>query len=545
MSRRKATRQALPPSDPMPEQRGSSTTQTVIGGHQLQQASLFTNMGPTTITGGNFTQVIQSRKFRVAKWGDISLLKQVGSIVTYKRVKNQVGRVKIIQAGQIDIHHVKVFPSSEVLTLISYNEDQFESAKSDMIRMQYLGSMDFPQMFGVTHSRFQSGILVHDEFIPISFLDSLQGIKYKLILSLLRSEFMEARDYLWVTIRQDLRDYTFSGYNTWYSLSQRRLVVTLHNASGSVPYLLHGGYASSAFTRTIDVLQSPSVEMLHCFTPDNLGQIYYMASYAQPLDISTEETVSLPALVMFSGEEVYHIHQLTYPAKWYPATATWYYIHEAGYTIPIPETEPGSGIHSMNATHINECGHQHFWASSFGRFNEHNYSTVFQTVLEAVSKMSPDLEDDNIGIAFDIEFNLHLINNPDDFTLEGTFMSDAPVNEVFLFVVQPQALGTGLSTQTRELYYWSLDPKGATMLEPESHAMYGLPEVIFYPVLRCIHLAQEEIQDLRQAFNISTFDSSNTPVQIAHRLGHMKQDVVLNAVSPQACWGCSFLDSSF
>ncbi|KAF7296174.1 hypothetical protein HMN09_01085900 [Mycena chlorophos] len=154
MSRRKATRQALPPSGPMLGRRGSSTTQNVIGGHQLQQASLLTNTGPTTITGGNFTQVINSRseprfdddesQFELVKWGHIKFIKQVGSIATYKQIKKRVGRSKTILTGQMNMHHVKVFPSSEIFTLVSYDRNQFERAKSDMIGIQHL-------RFALTH----------------------------------------------------------------------------------------------------------------------------------------------------------------------------------------------------------------------------------------------------------------------------------------------------------------------------------------------------------------------------------------------------------
>ncbi|KAF7296211.1 hypothetical protein HMN09_01089800 [Mycena chlorophos] len=199
MSRPKATRQALY-SWPTMAQPNSSITPNVIGGQHLQHTSLFTNMGPTTITGGTFTQVIERRtesrfdddesQFELVKWGHISLLKHIGSIVTYKQVHTQARRVKNIQAGQMNIHHARVFPSSELFTLVSFDGDQFESAKNKMIEMQHLHSVHIPKLFGVTHSKFQSGILFHDDLLPVSLLQAVKGLRRRFLQFSLMSQFL-------------------------------------------------------------------------------------------------------------------------------------------------------------------------------------------------------------------------------------------------------------------------------------------------------------------------------------------------------------------
>ena len=54
----------------------------------------------------------------------------------------------------------------------------------------------------------------------------------------------QAGEYLSATTGENLYDHTSSGYDTWYSLTQRRLVIRLGTSSGSVPYWLRQGYGT-------------------------------------------------------------------------------------------------------------------------------------------------------------------------------------------------------------------------------------------------------------------------------------------------------------
>ncbi|KAJ7930689.1 hypothetical protein B0H13DRAFT_2651833 [Mycena leptocephala] len=69
-----------------------------------------------------------------------------------------------------------------------------------------------------------------------------------------------------------------------------------------------------------------------------------------------------------------------------------------------------------------------------------------------------------------------------DFTLRGTFMADAPTDNVYLFLFPPQAdLVDGQLLVTNppdtEIYYWAFDPDGRDRLTHDVAEGIGLPTV--------------------------------------------------------------------
>ncbi|KAJ7930737.1 hypothetical protein B0H13DRAFT_2651852 [Mycena leptocephala] len=76
------------------------------------------------------------------------------------------------------------------------------------------------------------------------------------------------------------------------------------------------------------------------------------------------------------------------------------------------------------------------------------------------------------------------LNTDLDFTLQGTFMADAPTDEVYLFLFTPQVdvvdnLLTVTSPPDTEKYYWAFDPVGLNRLTHETVEEFGLLTVEF------------------------------------------------------------------
>ncbi|KAJ7882658.1 hypothetical protein B0H13DRAFT_926827, partial [Mycena leptocephala] len=83
-------------------------------------------------------------------------------------------------------------------------------------------------------------------------------------------------------------------------------------------------------------------------------------------------------------------------------------------------------------------------------------------------------------IDFKCTLNAHL----DSFTLQGTFMADAPTDEVYLFLFTPQVdvvdnLITVTNPPDTEKYYWAFDPAGLNRLTHDVAEDFGLPAVEF------------------------------------------------------------------
>ncbi|KAJ7789556.1 hypothetical protein B0H13DRAFT_2522197, partial [Mycena leptocephala] len=108
------------------------------------------------------------------------------------------------------------------------------------------------------------------------------------------------------------------------------------------------------------------------------------------------------------------------------------------------------------------------------------------------------------SIRFKCTLNAHL----DSFTLQGTFMADAPTDKVYLFLFPPQVDvmdGQLLVTNPpdTEKYYWAFDPDGQDRLTSAMAEDFGLPTVEFsmgkwggkwdehdYDMVRDFHIAK-------------------------------------------------------
>ncbi|KAJ7901326.1 hypothetical protein B0H13DRAFT_773138 [Mycena leptocephala] len=81
-----------------------------------------------------------------------------------------------------------------------------------------------------------------------------------------------------------------------------------------------------------------------------------------------------------------------------------------------------------------------------------------------------------------IHFGCTLNGHLDSFTLQGTFMADAPTDKVYLFLFPPQVdvvdnLLTVTNPPDTEKYFWAFDPAGLDRLTHDVVDNFGLPTV--------------------------------------------------------------------
>ncbi|KAJ7832356.1 hypothetical protein B0H13DRAFT_2429856, partial [Mycena leptocephala] len=103
---------------------------------------------------------------------------------------------------------------------------------------------------------------------------------------------------------------------------------------------------------------------------------------------------------------------------------------------------------------------------------QHYVRNHLQGILDATELVT--------SICFVCTLNAHL----DSFTLQGTFMADAPTNKVYLFLFPPQVevvdnLITVTNPPDTEKYYWAFDRAGLDRLTHDVAEDFGLPTVEF------------------------------------------------------------------
>jgi hypothetical protein len=117
---------------------------------------------------------------------------------------------------------------------------------------------------------------------------------------------------------------------------------------------------------------------------------------------------------------------------------------------------------------------------------------------------------------------------PDEFTLQGTFMADTATNEVYLFLFPATIedsndhLVISLPPQ-RETYYWSFDPMGIEHLSDDTVMELDLPRVHFQAILHGAYWSSKDYEVIRDFHRAKGFDPNRHDVAI--KLGYPLLDV--------------------
>ncbi|KAJ7174094.1 hypothetical protein C8R43DRAFT_635400 [Mycena crocata] len=194
----------------------------------------------------------------------------------------------------------------------------------------------------------------------------------------------------------------------------------------------------------------------------------------------------------------------------FPATTTniehvpWSYMHNGvrqpcelthdGWVRILPPSSLDGVDHLMSLTQL-----EHEWCLEMGKhwIAQANYASC-------VNERS-----DSHFIASSVRFRFTMWHAPErEFTLRGTFMTDAPSDDLYLFIacLQVHMVDAHLRVTVPPpdaAFYWSLDPQGLTRLTAEMAEEFCVPQVLFqcevlgpawtasdYALVRQFHIAK-------------------------------------------------------
>ncbi|KAJ6563966.1 hypothetical protein B0H19DRAFT_74504 [Mycena capillaripes] len=149
--------------------------------------------------------------------------------------------------------------------------------------------------------------------------------------------------------------------------------------------------------------------------------------------------------------------------------------------------------------------------------------------------------DDEMGFVTEIDFNCTIHTPPpDNFTLQGTFMADAPTDDVYLFIFSPKVdLVDGrfivTSPPVSERYYWAFDPAGLDRLNCQTAEDVGLPAPEFSIKLWGLQWDETRHNLIRDFHAAKGFDpcSQDMAVAMGYPLVHL-EDIKKFAQEPTA-----------
>ncbi|KAJ7051908.1 hypothetical protein C8F01DRAFT_1173447 [Mycena amicta] len=152
----------------------------------------------------------------------------------------------------------------------------------------------------------------------------------------------------------------------------------------------------------------------------------------------------------------------------------------------------------MQPSLSNQCNIHHLYQT----IEVYNTETEFchQTIMEIVAN-----QDVSLYFVTGIQMDIHILDRPDEFTLAGTFMTNAPTDNLFLCLptmapMYDAAPRCFTIPSLRNSYYWSRDSAGLQPLCLEEMDLYSPPEILFTPHLVGIRLSVDELNNLRAAF---------------------------------------------
>ncbi|KAJ7051920.1 hypothetical protein C8F01DRAFT_1236904 [Mycena amicta] len=150
-------------------------------------------------------------------------------------------------------------------------------------------------------------------------------------------------------------------------------------------------------------------------------------------------------------------------------------------------------LHIIHQSLSNQCNFYHLFqavdCSSHAKFYK-------QAIMEIVPNQDLSLW------AEICKMEIHILDTSNEFTLAGTFMTNGPTDDIFLFLSNIADATTGGFTipSLQNSYYWSRDSAGLQPLCLEEMDLYTPPEILFTPYLRGIRLSVDELNNLRAAF---------------------------------------------
>ncbi|KAJ7051901.1 hypothetical protein C8F01DRAFT_1173385, partial [Mycena amicta] len=177
-----------------------------------------------------------------------------------------------------------------------------------------------------------------------------------------------------------------------------------------------------------------------------------------------------------------------------------------------------------------------------------------QAIMEIVAN-----QDVSLFFITGIQMEIHILDTSDEFTLAGTFMSNAPTDNLFLCLptVAPMynaATRCFTIPSLRNSYYWSRDSAGLQPLCLEEIDLYTPPEILFTPSLHGIRLPVDELNNLRVAFSSHLTDPTTSYLApIVHEVSRLLFNFTKASIpepfswsmEPYVCRCCAELDRNF
>ncbi|KAF7340339.1 Reverse transcriptase-RNase H-integrase [Mycena venus] len=455
-----------------------------------------------TLTNNLVGSAVQHPKtdFRFVNLGDLILYDEIDkqNVVErrpiYRKGTGALIRHVEVVVGTRRVYCARIYKCQDPMTVIAYNDSEFEQRRAEVQKAQQYRHPSLAQLFGFTCSAGLNALIYHDDIMTISQIRKMHA------QSTLASLYIKTQ--MW---QQFYTAYFYWNETTGKSASDLPGTAWIQMSTGKLCLDIGDGVKRcSDIWRSLAVptlAELPSFKLmeneLHAklLYALKLNEFHAMAVFSEQYFCytlpSSTETITLPSICITDDQGNFQSHQLlTIPFPNHLTPNDIYVGHWDSYLLDNDYVEPWHSypLHKevmptgwTRVEYLDNPEYLLLWMSVQVNnvmewwISQQNY--VCKHLQHAIGGEEDFLP---LPLIAGINFRCTLNTRLDGFTLQGTFMTNAPQHQVYLFLFPPQVeLMDGqltiMNPDDSEKYYWSCDPTGLKRLAREAAEDIGLP----------------------------------------------------------------------
>ncbi|KAF7340338.1 Reverse transcriptase-RNase H-integrase [Mycena venus] len=449
--------------------------------------------GSFNLTNNLVGSAVQQPKsdFRFVNLGDLILYDEIDKQnmverrpIYRKRTGALIRHVELI-IGTRRVYRARIYNCQEPMTVIAYNDSEFEQRRAEVQKAQQYRHPSLAQLFGFTCSAGLNALIYHDDIMTISQIRKMHA------QSTLASLYI--RDRMW---QQFNTAYFYWNETTGKSASDLPGTAWIQMSTGKLCLDIGDG-VEQCINIWIDLegyllVELPSFKLMEnelhtkLLCALKLDEFHAMVAFSSRHNFgnnlpSSTETITLPSICITNDRGDFQSHQLLtipfpnhltpndiYVGPWH-SSPLHNEVMPTGWTRVEYLDNPEYLLLWMSVQLREEDNVMKWWVSQQNYVCKH-----LQNAIGAEEDYRP------LHLITRIDFDCILDTRLDGFTLQGTFMMNAPQHQAYLFLFPPQVelvddQFTVMNPDDSEKYYWSFDPTGLKRLTREVVEDIGLP----------------------------------------------------------------------
>ncbi|KAF7358107.1 hypothetical protein MVEN_00858800 [Mycena venus] len=468
---------------------------------------MFDHCSNFVIKGGTFNTLGRPREpeydadYRAIRVGDINLLSLVTENEIFEhrvvRHRKRPGRIRRewVVTGRRQAYHARIFGSQEVFTAVVYEDVDFSSLKLKVAKQSFPRNPNITQLFGITHSSPMSALIYQDELLPLSTAlamctsyMSMQLLKYQI-----GSQYTRLMQDYENTLSPSIESLE---KEEWFRVSTGQLCIEICEHPTDFVELLYCAHTGRRLgsVRVLDPSGCVTVpDLMRVMSLDDVLEVLAYNGHWKH-ESFTHGRLYLGGLYPYCSDD--HLGPLAIVPSSITVdlgleTTFW----NCGYIMPNGWTR--ICLHDLLTSQSRACRdpeapnfpeRYHYFGSSWtSRMSVPDTDAMGITWLTHASEFVGH-PCERYFLVSSIHFRVELCYWTDDASLRGTFMADAPMDDIYLCVFTPQFVRQDgfLSVDfppIHESYYWSFNEDGSEPLTVDELEDILPPEVDFSLVL--------------------------------------------------------------